>query len=841
MFFWRCSIIFLICFSLNASARIDTSLVLDGRGNYHEINDHNDLDFNGAMTIEMWIKPNCTDNGTIVSKQWCQGQFAYYLGITNGKLRWVVSSAGTCNNNALLETDSVVVYPDVFTHVAVTQTNSAAKIFVNGQEAKTSYVSGSFQRPMNSREPLRIGGYKGYSGNMGVFYSGLMDELRFWKKELSGSDIRSRMNTALNGNETDLVLYLDMEDSGVGSSVNLRNKSSYGSTFNPVNRGTTTYTSFFTTESAYEEIGLNLPDSIISCKDSIIRISPSRAFSIEWSDQSTDTFITLKQTGLYWVEVETERCRYYKDSIQYIVDGMLSFAQGLSLCRGDTLWIGSEVVTTSGTYYDTVINSNGCDTLFQFGVILFEPSDTNVTLTACLGDTVHFLNNYFLQNKDTSFVLQNQQGCDSTINLSVQFLLPSDTNIVISACEGDVINFMGNQYTQDIDTTFTLTNAVGCDSLIDLKVEFLKESDTSIHILECAGGVVSFLGRTFTQSVDTIFTLTNALGCDSTIRLDVTFIESIDTVIERTICPGSEMTFLGVRFMLETDTLFKISSHLGCDSMIHFSLRFYEPTDTVIERSICSGGEITYLGVRFSEEKDTVFTIPNHQGCDSIIQFSVVVAPITDTTFINRSICKGGETSFMGVRFNRQTDTIFIISNLLGCDSIIHFELTISDYQELGFLGRDTVVCGSSYELNSPSTQTRWSTGQIIQSIQVKKSAVYTASFVGADGCTYRDSISVVLLNDQVYLPNAFTPNGDGLNDCLRPILSGDPQDWSLSMKVYSRWGELIYQSNDPTDCWDGTYQGEKAQIGAYLWMIHATNEVCRKYYEYADLIYLLK
>lgn len=732
-------IIFLLCsFSFYAFCRIDSSLVLDGRGNYHEISDHNDLDFNGAMTIEAWIRPNCTDQGTIVSKQWCKGQFAYSLNIANGKIRWAVSSAGTCSNNAILETNTVQLYPDVFTHIAITHTNSAAKIFVNGQEVNTTYISGSFQRPMNSNEPFRIGAYKGLSGAVGSYYSGLIDELRFWKKEQTATEIQQGMNTALNGNETDLVLYLDMEDYGVGSAVNLRNKSTYGSTLNPRNLGTTAYTPYFTDTLSYKDIGLNLPDSFISCQDSIFSISPTYAYSIEWSDLSTDTFNRLTQAGLYWVKVETERCRFYRDSIEFIIDGELSFAQGLTICRGDTITIGNQKITSSGMYYDTVINPLGCDTFFQYSVSLFEPSDTNLRITACSGDTIQFMSKNFLRNTDTAFVIQNYEGCDSTINLKVQFLSPSDTNVVIDACEGDVISFMGKQFTSEIDTTFTLINALGCDSVIYFAGRFLAHTDTIIYVRECKGEIISFLGRNYTQSIDTVFILTNANGCDSTILLRANFIDLSDTIIERTICMGKE-------------------------------------------------------------------------------------------------------TNFMGVSFSRETDTTFIIPGHMGCDSIVQFKLNITESLNMGFLGRDTTLCANSYPLNSPSSDTRWSTGQIIQSIEVKESGLYMASFTDADGCLYRDSVRITLLDDRAHMPNAFTPNRDGMNDCLRPVLSGASQNWDLSWKVYSRWGELIFQSNEAMDCWDGTYLGESVQGGNYLWHIIAINNVCSSRHEKAGVIHLLR
>ena len=89
------------------------------------------------------------------------------------------------------------------------------------------------------------------------------------------------------------------------------------------------------------------------------------------------------------------------------------------------------------------------------------------------------------------------------------------------------------------------------------------------------------------------------------------------------------------------------------------------------------------------------------------------------------------------------------------------------------------------------------------------------------NGCT-DTAYSVVESNDFVRLtvPNAFTPNGDGLNDLFTPIISNSDQVKYYVFEVYNRWGELVFQSNKPGEGWDGKYKGKLVQFGTYNWKV---------------------
>ena len=89
-------------------------------------------------------------------------------------------------------------------------------------------------------------------------------------------------------------------------------------------------------------------------------------------------------------------------------------------------------------------------------------------------------------------------------------------------------------------------------------------------------------------------------------------------------------------------------------------------------------------------------------------------------------------------------------------------------------------------------------------------------------GCEGDDSIIVrVVANPSYFVPNAFTPNGDGKNDLLRPRAVGYRN--AEYFRVFNRFGEMVHDSKDFEVGWDGMYKGEKADIGTYYYMIKLT------------------
>ena len=79
-----------------------------------------------------------------------------------------------------------------------------------------------------------------------------------------------------------------------------------------------------------------------------------------------------------------------------------------------------------------------------------------------------------------------------------------------------------------------------------------------------------------------------------------------------------------------------------------------------------------------------------------------------------------------------------------------------------------------------------------------------------------------VLKSCYIAVPNAFTPNGDGINDFLYPVNAYKADD--LEFSVYNRLGQRVFHTIDWTKKWDGTINGNPQDTGVYVWILKYTN-----------------
>lgn len=99
---------------------------------------------------------------------------------------------------------------------------------------------------------------------------------------------------------------------------------------------------------------------------------------------------------------------------------------------------------------------------------------------------------------------------------------------------------------------------------------------------------------------------------------------------------------------------------------------------------------------------------------------------------------------------------------------------------------------------------------------------LYTVT-ASSGGCTKTATVKIgctpVVCGAPLFtIPNAFTPNADGINDA---VCFNEYQIVEFSITIFNRWGEAVYHSDDVTQCWDGTYRGTKCPAGVYTYTCH--------------------
>ncbi|MCX7861894.1 MAG: gliding motility-associated C-terminal domain-containing protein [Bacteroidales bacterium] len=136
------------------------------------------------------------------------------------------------------------------------------------------------------------------------------------------------------------------------------------------------------------------------------------------------------------------------------------------------------------------------------------------------------------------------------------------------------------------------------------------------------------------------------------------------------------------------------------------------------------------------------------------------------------------------------------------------------------------------YAQTSVNGQLIWSPTQTLSNWHIKnpiaspaQTTTYYVQITDANGCTNIDSITVYVMDvvcrePYIYVPNAFTPNGDGNNDILY-VRAGMATD--LYFAIYDRWGELIFETTDQHKGWDGTFKGKPMDPAVFVYYLSVT------------------
>jgi gliding motility-associated-like protein len=171
-----------------------------------------------------------------------------------------------------------------------------------------------------------------------------------------------------------------------------------------------------------------------------------------------------------------------------------------------------------------------------------------------------------------------------------------------------------------------------------------------------------------------------------------------------------------------------------------------------------------------------------------------------------------------------------------GCSGIANAPLFIN--RAFANAGRDTIILkdvpfqlqgsgGGLFEWTPTLGLDNWTIANPITTLQ--DDITYTLKVTTNEGCIDSDQIKIqVFKGSFIYVPTGFTPDGNGLNDQLRPSYHGIKQlDY---FTVFNRWGERIFFTKNLTGEWDGMYKGTRVASGVYVWMVRAIDYVGKIY-----------
>ncbi len=174
------------------------------------------------------------------------------------------------------------------------------------------------------------------------------------------------------------------------------------------------------------------------------------------------------------------------------------------------------------------------------------------------------------------------------------------------------------------------------------------------------------------------------------------------------------------------------------------------------------------------------------------------------------------------------TNFTVIVSNELGCKDTLSSFIHVLPVPDIEVLNQDTmVIYGVPIKLEARgAVRYLWTPAASFDDpnsatpiVTPTAPGYYIAKGFGDNGCSSSDSIYIDIdYRGKTFIPSAFSPNGDGLNDVFR-VYNLSFQQIEV-FKVFNRWGQEVFSTLDPLQGWDGTFNGVPTETGAYYYMI---------------------
>lgn len=576
------------------------------------------------------------------------------------------------------------------------------------------------------------------------------------------------------------------------------------------------------------------------CEGDFVTFSISQPYkSYYWSTGETSDNIRINRPGIYSLSVEDENGCIVSNELEAIQLEVpnISIPNNYYLCSGSTLLIdagpdkfsynwstghqtNSITISEPGTYIVEATNEIGCSDKAGFSVIEI-PSPQPIVL----GDTILCSNESTILSLDNPYLDILWQ--DGSKNATYQAMKPGIYTVTVTdnnGCKGsNSIQIKSGNFT-DIqisgDRSFCKNSSTTLIATSDFSKYYWSTGDTTSQITISTPG--SYKLTVYTDD-----------GCETDSEVTVIQIPLPDPGLPSslTLCPNEEITLSanngfenynwsvpGNKHQILIDKpgwyFLNVKDEEGCENM-----------DSVFV-SESSGFESLFL--------DKV-----DPSCFNASDGWIEISGINPNNYFFRTVFDNMVISDAPILNNLKAGTYLIeIEDEYHCKLDTFIELNNGNHLEVS-LGEDkNIPFGSTIEivpkLNQPLTDMHiweWTSDQPLScpncwvlSLDGNQTTSLTLKIEDQNGCIASDSIKLTVeIPDQVFIPNVFSPNNDGLNDFFM-IHAGEEVKTIKYLNIYDRWGSQVFvnqefQPNNPYEGWDGRQQFRDCQVGVYAYI----------------------
>ena len=435
-------------------------------------------------------------------------------------------------------------------------------------------------------------------------------------------------------------------------------------------------------------------------------------------------------------------------------------------------------------------------------------------------------------------------GCLSEDSLYVTVFPTFNTNEAFDVCENE--NYTYPDGTSEIITgntshTSNLSTLNGCDSVIVTTITMLPAYQIATADTICAGEDYTFPDGTTQTNIQADIQYSSAFstanGCDSVIvsNLTVNPLPTVDAGADSEICEGASITLTA-----DNPSGGSLSWDNGVIDGVAFSPASTQTyTATVVSAEGCTSQDDVLITVNPLPVPS--FTADVTSGCAPLtVNFlSNSLGSIVDCfwDFGDGNTFDGCSDVFNTYETSGLQSVSLTVTDANGCSATANYVDYIDAYEvpDASFIADNYTLDNLQTDVSFTNTSTNatnyiWYFGDSTTSLEESPDHTYPDDFAGTyeviliaynAGCS--DTAIAYLTMEELliyYVPNSFTPDGDQHNQYFRAIFSSGLDIYDFNLTIFNRWGQVVFETTDVNEGWDGTFAGNPVQDGTYVWTL---------------------
>lgn len=546
----------------------------------------------------------------------------------------------------------------------------------------------------------------------------------------------------------------------------------------------------------------------------------------------------------------------------------LSTALNIDICTGDLYVFGTDTLSAPGVYVDSLSTINGCDSVVTLTLSTLPIFSTSIEATICANETYDFNGDTLSDEGVYTQILAAENGCDSTVRLTLSVRDLSQTALEASICDGSDYDFNGDLLTEAGTYTQTYTAFNSCDSVVNLTLTVLPLSVTNLLASICEGETFVINGETLNTAGNYTYLFTAANGCDSTVALALSVLPVSETALEGVFCAGGFYPFNG-ELLTDAGTYTAVlEAFNGCDSTVTLTLIELPNAATAIAATICANNTYDFNGDLLDETGTYTVVLPAFNGCDSTVTLNLTVLPLAETN-LALTLCDGTSTEFNGETLTLAGVYTSVLEAFNGCDSTVTLTLNfvpffaqtitaaICEGETFTFDGNELTQSGTYTQAlfavgGCDSTLTLVLTVNPVFALDVAaaicdgdtytfdgvdldQAGSYTAVFQSVDGCdstvnlsltvlpVSASSVEITICDGETYDFNGQVVFEAGMYNAVLPAANGCDSTVSLTLNVLPISETLLQSTICAGDVYD--FNGaDLTEAGVYIDVLVAFN-----------------